>query len=653
MVEEFDKTIGHTYRKSEESNFIVKGQYRAVKNVNERTSDTGGIHSRITDFLQQREIKHIPNRLKQFLNNIFSTHKEIEKADRRNLPCTEDISEQGKTRRIESGYVQYIPEIDPEEKPPEENEKIFWKRVSGVFQDRTRMIKAAAVLTVSLLFVWLISDTIFPYSSVGQKIHDALWPPSVYLNTIPRGASIFINGEDTGQKTPLRIAELTPGRYDITFKLDGFTHIEDVIDIPEKNESIVIKRTFSRTVTINSNPQNAFVIVNNRLTTERTPCELQWDVDQPFQLQLDLDGYPRIGDFEFDLLSGWSKVKDMRVWTFSTDISGVVSYRINGSFYKMVRFYSIPPKASVIIDGERDVVKETDKPILLTAGPHRVEMRPPASHAAFQPIRFDLFVDEATQDRISKEFVRPVSVRAVDASDSDVDADIVSFILLGSPENREIVAKDQRTPFQVELPYFDAKLVLGKAGYRETTIIIEKDMMELTVLMQKESGSEMRDRELADLFDEPATPVKQQLKSVDQQTVERKAVPASDRELQDLLEVEDKPSEPLSIESEKDSVEPQSVRSVEKVEMKIGVYDNVTWNPLEIVEIEARPADEDKPYQRVGATNSEGIITHRILVGTYDFRFTKTGWKPLIQPAHEVSMDIDLEMQVYMINNDP
>ena len=63
MVEEFDKTIGHTYRKSEESNFIVKGQYRAVKNVNERTSDTGGIRSRITDFLQQREIKHIPNRL--------------------------------------------------------------------------------------------------------------------------------------------------------------------------------------------------------------------------------------------------------------------------------------------------------------------------------------------------------------------------------------------------------------------------------------------------------------------------------------------------------------------------------------------------------------------------------------------------------------
>ena len=579
--------------------------------------------------------------------------KEMAKDDRRNVPCTEDISEQEETRQPDSEYIQYIPEIDSGDTFLDQDKKPIRKKFILIFHKSTRMVRATAGVMGVLLFVWLISDTIFPYSSVGQKIHDFCWPPSVYLDTVPEGAGVFINGEDTEKKTPLRMAKLTPGRYDITFKLDGFADIEDVIDVSERNERIVLKKAFSRMLTIHSHPKDALVIINNRSMNKRTPCDLRWYVDKPFQLQLDLDGYPRLADFEIDFASGWSKIKDTRVWTFSTDDSDVVGYRIEGKFYKMIRFYSMPPEGSLIIDGDHDDVKKADTPILLTVGPHRVEIHPPLSHAAFQPIRFDLYVGHTTPDCISKELVRTATVRAIGSSGRDIGASIISFQLLRPLEDTEIVSRDRSTPFQVDLPYFDAILSLGSPGYRDTTVFLEKDVVDLTVPMQKKSGSGGIDPELVDLFDLPETPAAQRTEDVDQYTSESQTAPELNQELLDLLEMEDKPSEFLPTEPEKGSAMPQSHRSIEKVDIKISVYDNITRSPVENVEIEARQIDGDKSYQRIGTTNREGGITYRILHGTYDFRFRKIGWKPLIHAAHDVSTGNRLDLHVYMVKNNP
>ncbi len=577
--------------------------------------------------------------------------KEMAKDDRRNVPCTEDISEQEETRQPDSEYIQYIPEIDSGDTFLDQDKKPIRKKFILIFHKSTRTVRATAGVGV-LLFVWLISDTIFPYSSVGQKIHDLCWPPSVYLDTVPEGAGVFINGEDTEKKTPLRMAKLTPGRYDITFKLDGFADIEDVIDVSERNERIVLKKAFSRMLTIHSHPKDALVIINNRSMNKRTPCDLRWYVDKPFQLQLDLDGYPRLADFEIDFTSGWSRIKDTRVWTFSTDDSDVVGYRIEGTFYKTVCFHSMPPNSSVIIDGDHDDVKKTDMPILLTVGPHHIEMHPPPSHAVFKPNRFDLYVDHTTPDRISKELVRTATVRAIGSSGRDIGASIISFQLLRPLEDTEIVSRDRSTPFQVDLPYFDAILSLGSPGYRDTTVILKKDKLYLTVPMQEKGGSGATDPELVDLFNLPETPAAQRKEDVDQYTSESQAVPELNQELLDLLEMEDRSAKLLSTEAEDDS-DATHHGSVVKVDIRIGVYDSVTRNPIENVEIEARQANGDMPYQRIGTTNREGGITYRILQGTYDFRFRKIGWKPLIHAAHDVSTGNRLDLHVYMVKNNP
>jgi len=575
------------------------------------------------------------------------------KDNRRNVPCTADISEQEEIRQPDSEYIQYIPEIDSGDTFLDQDKKPIRKKFILIFHKSTRTVRATAGVMGVLLFVWLISDTIFPYSSVGQKLHDLCWPPSVYLDTVPEGAGVFINGEDTEKKTPLRMAKLTPGRYDITFKLDGFADIEDVIDVSERNERIVLKKAFSRMVTIQSHPKDALVIINNRSMNKRTPCDLKWYVDKPLQLQLDLDGYPRLTDFEIDFTSGWSRIKDTRVWTFSTDDSDVVGYRIEGKFYKMVRFYSMPPDGSVIIDGDHSDVKKTDMPILLTVGSHRVEIHPPPSHAVFQPIRFDLYVDHTTPDRISNELVRTATVKAIGSSGRDIGASIISFQLLRPLEDTEIVSKDRSTPFRVDLPYFDARLSLGTPGYRDTTVFLEKNVVDFTVLMQKKSGSGGIDPELVDLFDLPETPVSQRTKDIDQQTSEGQALPELNQELLDLMEIEVKPSDFLPTEPAKGSTIPQSHRSIEKVEIKISVSDSVTRYPIENVEIEARQADGSTSYRHIGTTNGEGVITYRILQGTYDFRFRKSGWKPLIHPTHDVSPGNSLDLHVHMVKNHP
>jgi len=44
---------------------------------------------------------------------------------------------------------------------------------------------------------------------------------SLYLNSEPAGASIFLNGEDTGKKTPALLARLKPGQYQIELARDN------------------------------------------------------------------------------------------------------------------------------------------------------------------------------------------------------------------------------------------------------------------------------------------------------------------------------------------------------------------------------------------------------------------------------------------------
>ena len=54
---------------------------------------------------------------------------------------------------------------------------------------------------------------------------------SLYLNTFPEGAEIFLKDTKTNLKTPEQFEELEPGEYVFTLKLDGYSDTTIVMNV--------------------------------------------------------------------------------------------------------------------------------------------------------------------------------------------------------------------------------------------------------------------------------------------------------------------------------------------------------------------------------------------------------------------------------------
>jgi len=134
-------------------------------------------------------------------------------------------------------------------------------------------------------------DTIFSVQiGEGQHLsHDIFMSESnpegeIKIISIPEGASIFINGENTGEVTPFTFKDLERGIYSFSLMLNLYDDSNFQIDLAkdemiERNTRLIITGTAGGII-VNSNPSGANIYLDGFDTQQITPDTLN-STDSP------------------------------------------------------------------------------------------------------------------------------------------------------------------------------------------------------------------------------------------------------------------------------------------------------------------------------------------------------------------------------------
>jgi hypothetical protein len=138
----------------------------------------------------------------------------------------------------------------------------------------------------------------------------------LYVDSDPKGALIFLNGKNTGYKTPDTVPYLNSGIYKLTTKLNLFKDSSEFIDI--KNDSLttvffdyITNPTMRGRLYVDSNPRGAEIILNDSSTGKTTLFEFNDLLPGIYQIELKKTGY-------------WNKLTTATVMTNKT-------FRINAT----------------------------------------------------------------------------------------------------------------------------------------------------------------------------------------------------------------------------------------------------------------------------------------------------------------------------------
>ncbi|MBN1550489.1 PEGA domain-containing protein [bacterium] len=494
------------------------------------------------------------------------------------------------------------------------------------------------------MLAWGIFDVLFQVTRFGQQVYDIINPPSLIMNTYPENAIVSIDGVALKKHTPVSVPKLSAGLHEVVCALEGFENINEVIDIPSgriRKKPIEYIKPFSRRVQIESNPAGASILINDLLLPEKTPYMVVKSVDAPLRLALSYDGFTTIEDFEIDLQSGNSKLKDRRVWNLSSkpDSTGVLSFIVTGHFFKNVQFNSNPPGAFIHIDGEDKSAGKSPKTITLTAGDHKITMKPPKEYPNFNAVDFNLTIDRRTPLRIDRQLRKSIVIRAEDFNGNEIPANLV--FLNPGPSGRQYEPINKSTPYRSTLGCFDSQLLLRHPDFRDTSAVLGMNDNALTVKMQKKKNwaapdSKPNDESKSEVKVSPSTDHVETVFQTKEETsvMETSKVPETPAQI--TMNQGD-----ANITEQKDEKLKQAILgSEESVQVEIAVMDDENWNNLEGVKISVREAHSEDPYISIGLTDQTGVKKTKIRPGTYDFLFQMAGYNDNVIRNHKVSEEL-------------
>ena len=239
--------------------------------------------------------------------------------------------------------------------------------------------------TVSFAFIWkiilslvilgLISyGAFFGYSMLQAK------QPIAYLETIPSGATVFIDGQKYGE-TPFRVSKLRKGTYNFTFRLPKLDEISCIAEVDEKRNFTIDGKfglprdgrqnvftfPFIAKFSINSRPSGATVYIDDE-NMGKTPIKLEKQLSTNMTIAIEKEGFEAPTPLTLNWLdetlgaeAGWeishSPMKD-----------GGYGYNIIGSFLRKIKISSKPNNSTLYIDGKE--VGTTPYEAVLTFGEH-------------------------------------------------------------------------------------------------------------------------------------------------------------------------------------------------------------------------------------------------------------------------------------------
>jgi PP-loop superfamily ATP-utilizing enzyme len=167
------------------------------------------------------------------------------------------------------------------------------------------------------------------------------------VNSVPEGASIWLDGEETGKVTNTTLTEVEVGKHNVTLKLEGYKDSTKQVTI-EANETAILDFVLAEIVeppqygnlTVNSVPEGASIWLDGEETSEVTNTTLTEVEVGKHNVTLKLEGYK-------------DSTKQVTIEANETAILDfVLAEIVEPPQYGNLTVNSVPEGASIWLDGE-------------------------------------------------------------------------------------------------------------------------------------------------------------------------------------------------------------------------------------------------------------------------------------------------------------
>jgi hypothetical protein len=357
--------------------------------------------------------------------------------------------------------------IAPTVREPETGQPKTRKGLPIKARRRLPIILAGAVILLILFGGWRLRGG-SPAWLGGAGSHQ------VVLETMPPGASVFLNDTLLLGKTPLALDNIATGWHSVQFSKSGFPTITDSILVYKLTSHRPFHFVFTRVLILESRPPGAIVYLNGRRAPRPTPyLETEWPATQMLSLVMHLERYGSLEDCVLDPTFGTLEVKDAAAWNVAPHGD---TLSIRGQFAASLAFFASPPDCRIIIDDTLDVDPTGGTSYALTYGNHRMR----AQAVGFDAADSTIVVSGQTPPILPVVLTRPVRINAFDSRDPDKDLRVLVDRLEG-PERTLLVRRF--TPYSVRIPAVAHTVTLRKRDYLDTTIYIPPDITRVAVAM--------------------------------------------------------------------------------------------------------------------------------------------------------------------------
>lgn len=185
----------------------------------------------------------------------------------------------------------------------------------------------------------------------------------ITLTSNPTGAKIFLNGKDTGEKTPATFNKLQRGNYLFTLKLNLYEDHNVNINVTqnetvERNTKLIIVGSAGR-ILVKSNPSGAKIQLDDNLTGLVTPDTLVPVSAGQHTIKLSLNGY-RDTTITTNVIAG----------NIIEEVVDLTVYEPRGS----ITLNSIPQGAQIFLNNSNTGLLTPNKIAKLNAGTYSIKL---------------------------------------------------------------------------------------------------------------------------------------------------------------------------------------------------------------------------------------------------------------------------------------
>lgn len=351
-----------------------------------------------------------------------------------------------------------------------------------------KKIKFAAIGLILLILILLVSDIIFKFSFVGQAVFNRFFPPAIKIESIPPGATCYLDNERIPGKTPISIPKIQPGSHLLTLTRDGFGPLVKSIQVPAKGNILVAGEVsaekyqayffrFKSQIELNSEPLGSTVYLNKIQYPQKTPTSIEWEAGIPLSIEMEFDGFDKMSGLTLNTIDGTVKIDDERYWSFEKQNGKLNKYMIEAKFKKIVKISTMPSDVNCFVDEATTPVQRSNEIIFLplSSGSHDLLFK----KQGYNDKLINVSIDEKAPESLYIILDRLVNfaVRKTDSGDT-INAVITKYVI----NNREYVV-NKATPCQISLPSVATDVYLYSKGYEEKVIHVPPTDMDIFAQM--------------------------------------------------------------------------------------------------------------------------------------------------------------------------